>query len=258
LVFRPGDVEFGTDVWASHTVEFEIATDDWIQHVSLHDRYVIDGSELVPAAGAEDHEYMLSDEGPFGGAFDVDIGELAEGDHRVSLSVPLSLEPSPAVGDVLDPKDLNLTVDLVYHVWTESADIDPGFPTVEELNAADIENAQDLNEFLGCGGVMSFHHSSVNDASDALSLASSYVRDMAEMGGHEDLAEAIPVGNSEEGAEDLWAIVDSSGYLVGSVEKGQAVFMCENKPPYYEPPNVGTPYPPCEGPDERHDPDCEA
>lgn len=258
LTFRPGDVQFGTSVWATHSVEFEIATDDWIQHVSLYDLYVIDGSELVPAAGSEEHEYTLSDEGPFGGAFNVDIGELAEGDHPMSLSVPLSLEPQPRHADALEPRELTLAIEFVYHVWTEPADIDPGFPTLEELNAADIENAQDLNEFIACGGVMSFHHSSIDDAADALSLATTNIRDMGEMRGHGDLAVAIPVGNRENGTEHLWAIVDSNGYVVGSVERGQAIFICENKPPYYEPPNVGTPYPPCEGPDERNDLDCDA
>lgn len=258
LMFWSGDVEFGTDVWASHTVKFEIATDEWIQHVSLHDLYVIEGSELVPAEGSEEHEYTLSDEGPFGGAFNVEIGELAEGDHPVSLSVPLSLEPQPRHTGAAEARELTLRIELVYHVWTEPADVDPGFPTVEELNAADIEDAEDLGELLACGGVMSFHHRSVDDADDALSLATTNIRDMEAMGGHGELVEAIAVGRNEDGAESLWAIVDSNGYVVGSVEKGQAIFMCENKPPYYEPPNVGTPYPPCEGPDERNDPDCEA
>lgn len=258
LTFWSGDVEFGTDVWATHTVEFEIATDEWIQHVTLHDLYVVDGSELVPAEGSEEHEYTLSDEGPFGGAFNVEVGELAEGDHPVSLSVPLSLEPQPRHADAAEARDLRLAVELVYHVWTEPTDVDPGFPTVEELSAADIEDAEDLGELLACGGVMSFHHRSVDDAADALSLATTQIRDMDAMGGHGELVEAIPVGRNENGSESLWAIVDSNGYVVGSVEKGQAIFMCENKPPYYEPPNVGTSYPPCEGPDERNDPDCEA
>lgn len=80
---------------------------------------------------------------------------------------------------------------------------------------------------------------------------------MLEMRGHKDLVEAVPVRVSENGVGDLWAIVDSDGYVVGSVEKGQAIFMCENMPPYCQPPNVGTPYPPCQGPDEQSDPDCE-
>lgn len=238
LVFRPGDVEFGTEVWASQTVEFEIATDDWIQHLSLHDRYVVDGSELVPTPDSEKHEYSLSDQGPFGGSFQVEVPELSEGDHSVSLSIPLSLEPSPAVGDALEPREMTLAIDLVYHVWAESAEIDPGFPTVEELKTADIEDAQGLNGFLDCRGVMSFHHSSVNDASDALSLASSYIRDRLEMRGHGELVEAVPVRSGEDGAEGLWAIVDSNGYVVGTVEQGQAIFMCENKPPYYAEPTV--------------------
>lgn len=258
LIFWSGDVKLGTDVWATHTVEFEIATDEWIQHVTLHDLYVIDGSELVPAEGSEKHEYTLSDEGRFGGAFDVEVGELAEGDHPMSLSVPVSLEPQPRHADALEPRELTLPVEFVYHVWTEPADVDPGFPTVEELNAAEIENTEDLNALLACGGVTTFHHRSIDDSADALSLAATQIRDAEAMGGHGELVEAIPVGSSENGAESLWAIVDSNGYVVGSVERGQAIFMCENKPPYYEPPNVGTPFPPCEGPDERNDPDCEA
>lgn len=235
LVFRPGEVEFGNDVWASHKVEFEISTDDWVQHLSLHDRYVIDGSELVPAGDAETREYTLSDQEPYGGSFEVDLPELPGGDHPVSLSIPLSLEPSPAVGDALEPRDMTLTIDVVYHVWTEPANTDPEFPTVEELKAADIETRQDLGEFMSCGGgVMAFHHTPVDDASDALELASWYIRDMLEMRGHGELVEAIPVGNSQDQEETLWAIVDSNGYVVGSVEKGQTVFMCENKPPYYE------------------------
>jgi hypothetical protein len=198
----------------------------------------MEGSELVPAPDAENHEFSLSDQGPFGGSFQVDVPELPEGDHPVSLSIPLSLEPSPAVGDALEPRDMTLAIDLVYHVWTEPADIDPGFPTVEELETADIDNAQDLTEFLDCFGVMSFHHGSVNNASDALSLASSYIRDMVEMRGHGDLVEAVPIRSGEDGGEELWAIADSDGYVVGSVEKGQAIFMCENKPPYYTDPTV--------------------
>lgn len=256
LVFRPGDLEFGSDVWATHPVEFEISTDDWIQHLSLYDRYVVEESELVPAQGASVHDYTLSDEGFFGGTFDVEVGELSEGNHRAELSVAISLEPPARHTDLLTPRDVTMTIDLVYHVWTESTDTDPGFPTVEELQASDIENAQDLNEFLGCSAVGSYHHGTVNDASDALSFASSFIRDMPEMKGHAELVEAVPIGDGV--GDDLWAIVDSNGYVVGSVEQGQAVFMCENKPPYYEPPNVGTPYPPCEGPDERHDPDCGA
>lgn len=238
LILRPGDVELGTELWASQTVEFEIATDDWIQHLSLHDKYEVDGSELVPASDAENQDYSLSDQGPFGGSFQVDIPELPEGDHPVSLSIPLSLEPSPAVGDALEPRDTTLAVQLVYHVWSEPAEIDPGLPTVEELKTADIDNAQELTEFLDCPGVLSFHHGSINDASGALSLASSYIRDMVEMRGHGDLVEAIPIGSGEDEGEGLWAIVDSNRYVIGSIEAGQAIFMCENKPPYYTEPTV--------------------
>ncbi len=174
--------------------------------------------------------------------FTVEVGELVEDEQRASLRVPISLEPSPPVQGALESKNVTLTFDLVYHLWTESDEVDPGFRTVKELEAADVEDAQDLWQFLDCGSdsytVVSYHHSKVSSASDALSLATSYIEGMPEMKGHEDLIEAISVRNSGPGAGGLWAIVDSNGSVVGSVEEGQAISMCENKLPYYTAPTV--------------------
>ncbi len=248
LVFRPGttDLDSGTQ-----TVEFEIATDDWIQHVSLYDTYVVTGSTLVPAPDAVLQNYTLSDEGPFGGMFQVSFGALEVGELRVELTVPVSLEPQPRHADHLRPEDTTFTIALVYLVWTEVPDADPGFPTKEELVASAISDARTFGEFLGCPAEGSFHHGSPQNAEDALRMAIDFVRDNGSMQGHKEFVEALPV------ATGLWAIIDSDGYVVGSVEKDQTISICTNEPPGYTPPTVGEPFPPCEGPDEKSDPDCQ-
>jgi hypothetical protein len=69
-----------------------------------------------------------------------------------------------------------------------------------------------------------FPHQSVTNSDDALDVARQYIDGMPEMAGHEELAEAIPVNGR------LWAIADSDGRVIGSVEDGQMIFVCENKP----------------------------
>jgi hypothetical protein len=121
LGFVPGALEYGHQPWFSHPVEFSIWTDDWVQRVSLYDHYETDGSEFVAAQDAVLTEHLLSDEGASGGDIVFDVGLLNAGEHTFSLSIPVHLEPSPAVGDALQPEDRMLTVDFVYDVyWAET------------------------------------------------------------------------------------------------------------------------------------------
>lgn len=121
-----------------------------------------------------------------------------------------------------------MTIIVLTACSSSSAD----FPSREELESADIESGEDLREFLGCLGVGSFHHQSVTNSHDALDIAREYTDEMPEMAGHNELAEAIPVD------QRLWAIADSDGRMVGSVEDGQMIFVCEKKPLDWTEPTV--------------------
>ena len=100
------------------------------------------------------------------------------------------------------------------------------------MESADIESGDDLRDFLGCLGVGSFHHQTVTNSDDALDMTRQYIDGMPEMAGHIELIEAIPIG------QRLWAIADSDGQVVGSVEDQQMIFVCENKPSNYAEPSV--------------------
>lgn len=231
LAFRPDDPVIGSDGRASNTVTFTIGTDDFIQHVSVYDRYVIEGSELVPADGAVVHDFSLSDEGPLEGSFEVDIGGLRDGAHSASLALDVSLEPKPIWADNLEPREATTEIALVYHVWDEPVDWSPGFPTIDEVQEADIEDREDLSKLLKCRGEGTFHHANVNTAAAALSLAQSFVAESTNMKRHREFVEAVPVPMDDPEVDRVWAIVDSAGHVVGTVERGQTIFICENKLP---------------------------
>ena len=67
---------------------------------------------------------MLSDEGSFGGDFDLELGELPEGEHRCSLAVPILLEPPPRHAGTLDPQEVTMVVDFVYHVFLAKSSLE--------------------------------------------------------------------------------------------------------------------------------------
>lgn len=114
-----GPLDFKGVPWASHDVEFRIWTDGYIQDVGFYDKYRISGMDLVPTSGATLQTYRLSDRGPFGGSFQIEVPQMQEGESRISFSVPIHLSPSRDNG--LSAKDTVLTVDFVYQVfWAES------------------------------------------------------------------------------------------------------------------------------------------
>jgi hypothetical protein len=88
LEFKPGVLEFGADPWARHDVTVSIATDEYIQHVTLHDRYVIDDNSVAPASDALATEIAFSDQNA-GSTFVVDVRALSAGVHNFVMAIPV-------------------------------------------------------------------------------------------------------------------------------------------------------------------------
>ncbi len=120
LEFKPGAIEFGKDPWATHEVSVSIATDEYTQYVTLHDRYVIDGKTLAPAAEAVPTEYAIFDEST-GAGFDVDVGILSPGIHSFAMSVPIRLEPQPRNAGSVEPDEIVMEIEFVYDVFHETS-----------------------------------------------------------------------------------------------------------------------------------------
>lgn len=118
LKFRPGPIEVGGDPWLTHTVTVDVATDAYVQTVTLADRYVVDGSNLVPAPGSVETEHIISDETtPGETSFVVEGGQLSEGEHSYTLAVPVHFEPKPEHADQFSPGDVTLEVVFSYDVF---------------------------------------------------------------------------------------------------------------------------------------------
>jgi len=118
LVLRPGELRYGSEPWISHQVAVDIGTDDFVQTFVIFDRYLVEGSELVPAPGAEKREYTLWDEDPGSATFEVMVpGELEVGEHRVRLELPVHLEASYPGATRDDDRETIQTVEFVYEVF---------------------------------------------------------------------------------------------------------------------------------------------
>lgn len=133
LEFVPGALEYGLDPWASHDVELSIWTDDWVQRFAIYDRYTVDGGRLMPADGASLSELVVSDAGPFGAEFAVEVPGLDLGEHRFTLELHVHLEPAPAIGDALEAEDRVVSVDFVYDVYWADSPLDEFCATADQL-----------------------------------------------------------------------------------------------------------------------------
>lgn len=120
LEFKPGLLEFGSDPWAHHDVSVSIATDEYTQHLTLHDRYVIDGGTIAPAADAPTTEFALSDQSSEA-TFAVDVQALSPGVHNFAMSIPVRLESSPRNAGSMDPEEIVVEIEFIYDVFLESS-----------------------------------------------------------------------------------------------------------------------------------------
>lgn len=116
IELRPERIVFGQDRWATHDVTFAIWTDDYVQHFSLHDSYVLEDGSLVPTDDT-DTDYVLSDDGPLEGSFTVHMGELSPGENRATLEFPVRLEIKPEHRGQIEPREYTFRADLVYDVY---------------------------------------------------------------------------------------------------------------------------------------------
>jgi hypothetical protein len=120
LEFKPGVLEFGSDPWARHEVAVQIATDGYIQHVTLHDQYLIDGGAIAQKSGSLPTEYVLSDERPTA-SFAIDVEPLSVGIHRVAMLVPIRLEPQPRNAGSVESDQIVMEIEFVYDVFIETS-----------------------------------------------------------------------------------------------------------------------------------------
>ena len=121
LEFRPGEMQYGPDTWATHQVAIQSYYDGRIQTFSLFNRYRVRSGELVPAPGAERQEYRIFD-GREWGTFRVEILEAPPvGTLRARLAVPIHIEPFGPERASVTEEDITLTVEFVYEVfWAET------------------------------------------------------------------------------------------------------------------------------------------
>ncbi|MGF1618556.1 MAG: hypothetical protein ACFCU2_12235 [Acidimicrobiia bacterium] len=120
LEFKSGVLEFGSDPWARHEVSVAIATDDYIQYLTLFDLYVIDGKTIAPATKAVSTEFALSDENT-GISFAIDVQPLSPGIHNFEMSIPVRLEPQPRNAGSVEPDEIVMEIEFVYDVFLETS-----------------------------------------------------------------------------------------------------------------------------------------